>query len=118
MARCEQGYICDVCGQEVEEIVDSDLYLRYVLGEVAVEQLPSMKERHIRCNAATAQFIVDEGFPAVKCEGIFAKELLDSDYVVEQERQVTQAWRRLQDVTGTKIPISDYPLAKREDPVS
>ena len=23
MARCEQGYLCDVCGEEVEEIVDT-----------------------------------------------------------------------------------------------
>src|SRR5262249_26300165 len=28
MARCEQGYRCDVCGQEVEAINESDLYLR------------------------------------------------------------------------------------------
>ena len=34
MALCEQGYLCDVCGQDVAAIVDSDLYLRYVLGEV------------------------------------------------------------------------------------
>ena len=39
MVRCEQGYRCDVCGQDVEEIVDSDLYLRYVLGEVPPELL-------------------------------------------------------------------------------
>jgi hypothetical protein len=35
MARCDKGYLCDVCGEEVEEIVDSELYLRYVMGEVA-----------------------------------------------------------------------------------
>ena len=32
MAKCDQGYICDVCGDEVEEIIESDLYLRYVVG--------------------------------------------------------------------------------------
>ena len=31
MARCEQGYLCDVCGEEVEDITQSDLYLAYVL---------------------------------------------------------------------------------------
>ena len=34
MARCDQGYLCEVCGAEVEEITESDLYLAYVLGEV------------------------------------------------------------------------------------
>ncbi|TMQ33115.1 MAG: hypothetical protein E6K70_14920, partial [Planctomycetota bacterium] len=73
MALCEQGYLCDVCGQEVEEITDSDLYLRYVLGEVHPEQLHLLRERHIRCNPVTAQFIVDPGFEPVRCEGAFAK---------------------------------------------
>ena len=52
MARCEQGYLCDVCGAEVAEITESDLYLRYVLGEVAPEKLHLSRERHIRCNPA------------------------------------------------------------------
>ena len=30
--KCEEGYLCDVCGGDVEEITDSDLYLRYVIG--------------------------------------------------------------------------------------
>ena len=33
MARCDQGYLCEVCGGDVEAITDSDLYLRYVLGD-------------------------------------------------------------------------------------
>ena len=32
MAKCEEGYLCDVCGGDVEAITDSDLYLRYVVG--------------------------------------------------------------------------------------
>ena len=39
MALCEQGYLCEVCGEEVETIDESDLYLRYVLGEVDPETL-------------------------------------------------------------------------------
>ena len=39
MAGCERGYLCTVCGQDVEEITDSVLYLRYVLGEVEWEEL-------------------------------------------------------------------------------
>ena len=34
MAKCEEGYLCDVCGGDVEEITDSDLYLRYVIGQL------------------------------------------------------------------------------------
>ena len=32
MAKCEEGYLCEVCGQDVAEITESDLYLRYVIG--------------------------------------------------------------------------------------
>src|SRR5205807_1337129 len=83
MAGCEQGYLCDVCGQDVESIPDSDLYLRYVLGEVSPLELPSARERHIRCNPATAQYIVDPAFAPVRCEGFFAKESLDPAFVAE-----------------------------------
>ena len=47
MALCEQGYLCDVCGGDVEEITHSDLYLRYVLGEVAPEKLHVLRERKL-----------------------------------------------------------------------
>jgi hypothetical protein len=110
MARCEQGYLCDVCGDEVAEMVDSDLYLRYVLGEVPLDQLHLQRERHIRCNPATAQFITDPEFPAVHCEGMFAKEALDADYVREQEELVTRAWRRLRELPVLGLPIAEYPL--------
>jgi hypothetical protein len=110
MARCEQGYLCDVCGAEVEQIIDSDLYLRYVLGEVTPLALPGQRERHIRCNPALAQFIVDAGFEPVRCEGMFAKENLDAAQVREQEKQVTRAWRRLQTIPQLGIPITEYPL--------
>src|SRR3989441_11443658 len=85
MVRCEQGYLCDVCGRDVEAITESDLYLRYVMGEVSPLALPNMRERHIVCNPATAQYIVDADFPPVKCDGMFAKELLDPVFVGEQE---------------------------------
>jgi hypothetical protein len=110
MVRCEQGYLCDVCGQDVEAITDSDLYLRYVLGEVSPQLLLNMRERHIRCNPATAQYIVDPAFEAVRCEGLFAKELLDPAFVAEQEARVTRAWRRLQEIPTLGIPITEYPL--------
>jgi hypothetical protein len=110
MARCEQGYLCDVCGQDVEQITESDLYLRYVLGEVSPLLLPKERERHIRCNPALAQYIVDPQFEALRCEGVFAKETLDAAFVEEQEARVTRAWRRLQLIPTLGIPITEYPL--------
>src|SRR5260221_4952184 len=98
MAQCEQGYLCDVCGKDVEEITDSDLYLRYVLGEVSPEKLHLLRERHIRCNPVTAQFIIDPAFAPVCCEGTFAKDQLDKDYVAEQEARITRGWLRLQEI--------------------
>ena len=69
MAKCERGYLCDVCGREVEEMTDSDLYLRYILGEVTPETLPTSPERHIRCNPILAQFISCDAFEAVEDDG-------------------------------------------------
>jgi hypothetical protein len=110
MVACEQGYLCDVCGQDVEAITDSDLYLRYVMGEVSPLELPRQRERHIRCNPATAQYIVDPAFTPVRCEGPFAKEQLDPASVAEQERLVTRAWRRLQEIPTLGLTIPEYPL--------
>jgi hypothetical protein len=110
MARCEQGYLCEVCGQDVGEITESDLYLRYVLGEVPPEELHLRRERHLRCNPELAQYIVAEAFAPVRCEGFFAKELLDPDYVRQQEERVTRGWHRLQELPALGLPIIDYPL--------
>ena len=57
MAGCERGYLCTVCGDDVEEITDSVLYLRYVLGEVAWDDLNRSPETHIRCDPILAQFM-------------------------------------------------------------
>jgi hypothetical protein len=110
MARCERGYLCDICGQDVAEITESDLYLRYVLGDVPPEQLHRMPERHIRCNPSLAQFVVDPAFAPVNCDGPFNKTSLDAVYVTEQEELVTRAWRRLQELPRLRIPIIEYPL--------
>jgi hypothetical protein len=115
MAGCEQGYLCDVCGEEVEEIVHSDLYLRYVLGEVSPLELPTRRERHIRCNPPTAQYIVDPAFAPVACEGIFAKENLDPQFVANEESRVTRGWRRLQEIPKMRVPITEYPLPEVQE---
>lgn len=110
MARCEQGYLCEVCGQDVAGIPESDLYLRYVLGEVPPERLHQLPERHVRCNPALAQFIVDPDFPPVRCEGAFAKVGLDPAFVAEEEARVTRGWRRLQELPTLGLTIAEYPL--------
>ena len=110
MARCEQGYLCDVCGQDVEEITVSDLYLRYVLGEVPVFRLHQLTERHIRCNPALAQYIVDPAFEPVTCDGPFAKQQLDAEYVAQEEARVTRGWQRLQEIPSLGLALDDYPL--------
>ncbi|MEM9352019.1 MAG: hypothetical protein AAGA92_03320 [Planctomycetota bacterium] len=110
MAKCDEGYFCDVCGEDVASIVESDLYLRYVIGMVDPEVLHTSPERHIRCDPAVAQYIVDPGFEPVVLEGDFDKRTLDPAFVEKQERLVTAGWRRLREVAGSDLPIIEYPL--------
>jgi hypothetical protein len=110
MAKCEQGYLCEVCGQDVADLTDSDLYLRYVIGLVDPDVLHTAKERHIRCNPTLAQFIVDDDFPPVFVEGPFDKRLLDPACVREREILVTRGWRRLREIQGRELKIIEYPL--------
>ena len=110
MAKCEEGYLCDVCSGDVEEITDSDLYLRYVIGQLDPETLHVARERHIRCNPTLAQFIVDDDFEPVVVDGPFDKRQLDPAYVRAQELLLTRGWRRLCEVRGSELPILEYPL--------
>ena len=110
MAKCEEGYLCDVCGEDVANLVDSDLYLRYIVGLLDPEVLHTTPERHIRCNPALAQFIVDDAFAPISVEGDFDKRKLDAAYRQQQEERVTLAWRRLQQVAKSDVPITEYPL--------
>jgi hypothetical protein len=110
MAKCEQGYLCEVCGAEVEDLADSDLYLRYVIGEIDSRELMTAPERHIRCNPVLAQFIVAEGFSLVRVEGPFDKRELSADDVERRERLATRGWCRLREISQTRPAIHEYPL--------
>lgn len=110
MAKCDEGYRCEVCGRDVEAIVDSDLYLRYILGEVPLELLHRLPERHIRCNPALAQFIVTEEFQPVVCSGPFNKDELDPEFVRNEEIRLTRGWRRLQEIPMLGLTVPEYPL--------
>ena len=111
MARCDEGYLCEVCNQPVDEIVDSDLYLSFIIGLVRESELTRRPERHIRCNPVQAQFIVHPDFAPVVVDGSFSKSELDTEYVRQQEELVTRGWVRLQAVAGLGIPVSEYPLS-------
>jgi len=112
MAKCDEGYLCEVCGQDVANLVESDLYLRYVIGMIDPEVLHTQKERHLRCNPLLAQFIVHQDFEPVAIEGPFDKRHLDAAYVKERETLVTRGYRRLKELATLDLPIIDYPLVE------
>ena len=118
MAKCEEGYLCEVCGKDVEDLPDSDLYLRYVIGLIDPETLHTTRERHIRCNPVLGQFIVDDDFEPLAVEGDFDKRLLDPIYVRERERLVTRGWRRLKELSHLDLAIIDYPLPEVRDGIT
>jgi len=110
MAKCDEGYLCDVCGQDVATLTDSDLYLRYIVGLLDPEVLHTTPERHIRCNPSLAQYIVADDFEQTLVEGPFDKRTLDDAYVREQQQLLSRGWRRLNEVAGSDLPIVEYPL--------
>jgi hypothetical protein len=115
MAKCDEGYRCEVCGRDVEGVVESDLYLRFVLGEVPLEMLHLCPERHIRCNPALAQYIVHPDFEPVACEGPFAKEGLDPEFVAAEEARISRGYRRLLAIPTLGLTVPEYPLAVTPD---
>ena len=111
MAKCDEGYLCGVSGGDVENITESDLYLRYVIGLVDPELLHAQPEKHIRCNPTLAQFIVAEDFESVVVEGEFGKASLDPEYVSQREQLVTRGWQRLKEIPKLgEVSILQFPL--------
>lgn len=111
MAKCDEGYRCSVCGEDVENIMDSDLYLRYVIGVLDPELLHATPERHIRCNPVLAQFIVADDFDPILLDNEFSKSQLDPDYVREREELVSRGWQRLKQIRAqNETSILEFPL--------
>lgn len=110
--KCDEGYRCEVCDNDVTSIVESDLYLRFVIGELDPERLHVAPERHIRCNPVLAQFIEDDRFESVTCDGAMSLSDLDPDFVAERRDLVTRGYRRLHEiVTWTDDrDLTQYPL--------
>jgi hypothetical protein len=112
MAMCEQGYLCEICGQDVETLSESDLYLRYVIGEIEAEVLHTTAERHLRCNPVLAQFIDHPGFEPVVVDGIFDRRLLDPVFAAQRADWVTRGFARLLELerAGGESDVTAYPL--------
>jgi hypothetical protein len=112
MAKCDEGYRCEVCGEDVTSIVESDLYLRFVIGELDPEVLHTSPERHIRCNPVLAQFIEHEQFEPPLVDGDFSRAGLDSQYVAARARLVTRGYSRLLQIAATEgdSDVTAYPL--------
>ncbi|MCG6156229.1 hypothetical protein [Rubinisphaera margarita] len=105
MAKCDQGYKCEICGEPVKNIIESALYLRYVLGEVQLHELFGAPERHLHCDHDLCRFIRHEKF--VQPEEV---ELVDPADDQARVERVTRGYERLREVVGQGIPITDYPL--------
>lgn len=114
MAMCEQGYLCEVCGTDVESLSQSDLYLRFVIGELDPEVLHTASERHIRCNPVLAQFIDHPDFQRVELAGPFDRRTLDPDFVSKRQELVTRGFARLLELESQpgEPDVTSYPLAE------
>jgi hypothetical protein len=114
MARCDQGYLCRVCGEEVEQITESTLYLRYVIGEIDPEVLHLVPESHLQCTPTLSQFIDDTRFEAIaRVEDAFAIDSLDPDFAAQRKELVTRGYRRLWEIREGRARIravNQYPL--------
>ena len=115
MANCDEGYNCDRCGEYVQNVKVSELYLRYVMGAVPASELPREPERHIRCAPEFAQFIVDKRFDPVVCDDpALDKRSLPVDVRLRQERVFTRTWLRLQEVADSGMSVDEYPLSAED----
>lgn len=116
MARCDQGYLCCVCSEEVEQITESALYLRYVIGELDPEVLHLAPESHLQCTPTLSQFIADERFqPTAIVPESFAISSLDPDFVAQRRELVSRGYRRLWEIRESRArlqAVKDYPLSE------
>jgi hypothetical protein len=113
MARCEEGYLCEVCGGDVERLSDSALYLQLVIGWIDPETLHTRRECHLRCLPALAQFIDAPEFdPPVRVTGDFDRRQLDPEFVAARAALVSRGFARLRelDALHDRPPLTDYLL--------
>lgn len=111
MAKCDQGYLCAVCGEEVKRIDQSELYLRYVLGWVSADSLHAQPERHLLCSPVLAQFIRAAEFEQLEVKDDFNKRHLDPEFRRQREEAVTAGYERLKYLQKHRrnLKIEQYP---------
>lgn len=113
MARCDEGYLCQVCREEVGRLIDSSLYLQYVIGWISSEELQKHPDIHLRCNPNLSQFIqAPELFPPIEVDGPFDKRNLDPGFTAQRVELITRGYLRLRQLqTDRSLPIQDYPMS-------
>ncbi len=117
MAKCDEGYLCEVCNQEVERLTQSALYLQYVIGWIDPETLHTRRECHLRCQPTLAQFVDDQRFdPPVVIEGDFDRRRLDTRFADERADLVTRGYQRLWELQTRRrgLTVVDYPLPEAQ----
>ncbi len=115
MAKCDQGYLCQVCGSAVVGLTDSALYLQYVIGWIDPERLHAQRECHLRCNPSLAQFIDDQRFsPPVIIEGTFDRRQLDPEFARQRAELINRGYQRLWELQKNRreLNVADYPLTE------
>lgn len=113
MAKCDEGYLCEVCGEEVKRLDESALYLQYVVGWVDPETLHTRRECHLRCNPSLAQYIQHDDFaPPVEVTGELDRRQLDQAFVRQRSELLTRGFQRLRELQQRRsdMPVVDYPL--------
>ena len=118
MAKCDEGYQCEVCGQEVELLTDSALYLQFVIGWIDPETLHTRRESHLRCQPTLAQFIDDPRFdPPITVDNEFDRRHLDSNFACERSKLVTRGYSRLWELQTERhnLTVIEYPIPSARD---
>lgn len=112
MAKCDEGYLCEVCEQPVEGMINSALYLQYVIGWIDPETLHTRRECHLTCLPTLSQFIEDDRFESVRNEGEFDRRTMDQEFVRERTELVTRGYQRLWELQTKRrgLAVTDYPL--------
>lgn len=117
MAKCDEGYLCEVCGLEVEGLSNSALYLQYVIGWIDPETLHTRRESHLRCQPALAQFIDDPRFaPPIRISDEFDRRTLDAAFAAERAALITRGYQRLWELQTRRrgLTVVDYPLPEAQ----
>ena len=112
MAKCDEGYLCEVCGNAVEKLNESALYLQFVIGWIDPETLHTRRECHLRCLPTLSQFIDDNRFEPIRLEGEFDRRKLDPAFVADRVALVTGGYQRLCELQRKRsgMAVTEYAL--------